>query len=60
MTGFIEPDASDRQTRIAEIRRQIAAGTYETPKKLELAVEILLDRFAAGEIPAPQPKPRPK
>ncbi|HAN99282.1 MAG TPA: hypothetical protein DCQ98_18465 [Planctomycetaceae bacterium] len=28
-----------RADRIAEIRSQIAAGTYETPEKLELALE---------------------
>jgi hypothetical protein len=33
---------ADRQARLAAIRQQIAAGTYETPDKLELAVERLL------------------
>jgi hypothetical protein len=27
---------------VAEIRHQIAAGTYETPEKLELALERML------------------
>lgn len=60
MTGFSEPDASERELRIAAIRRQIADGSYETPEKLELAVEILLDRLAAGENSAPPPKPKPR
>jgi hypothetical protein len=34
---------ADRSARIAEIRRQIAAGEYETPEKLEQAVERMLD-----------------
>ena len=34
---------SDRAARIAEIRRQIADGTYETDGKLDRAVHGLLD-----------------
>ena len=38
--------ASDiRYDRVASIRAEIAAGTYETPEKLELALERLLDQF---------------
>jgi hypothetical protein len=33
----------DRQARIAEIRREIAAGTYETPARLEAAVDLFLE-----------------
>jgi hypothetical protein len=45
------PVATDsaRQRRIAEIRRQIAAGTYETPEKLEAAVESLLASLAGAD-----------
>jgi len=35
-----------RQDRVAAIRAQIAAGTYETPEKLDLAMERLLDEIA--------------
>jgi negative regulator of flagellin synthesis FlgM len=35
-----------RIDRVAEIRRQIADGVYETPDKLDAAVERLLDQFA--------------
>lgn len=31
----------ERQTRIITIRREIAAGTYETPERLEAAIEAL-------------------
>ena len=35
-----------RIDRVAEIRRQIAEGTYETSQRLDAAVERLLDQFA--------------
>ena len=31
-----------RQDRVNQIRQQIAAGTYETPEKIEIAMERLL------------------
>jgi negative regulator of flagellin synthesis FlgM len=34
-----------RHERVDEIRRQLAAGTYETPEKLELALDRLLDEL---------------
>jgi len=34
-----------RQDRVAAIRAQIAEGTYETPERLEIAVERLLDEI---------------
>lgn len=39
---FQQPDP-ERARRLAEIRRQIRAGSYETPERLERAVEALLD-----------------
>jgi len=65
MAGLPDLDASDRQSRIAEIRSQIAAGAYETPEKLEQAIEGFLDRLASGGRPVksnpnPDPKPKPK
>ncbi len=39
MTGTLE--------RIAQIRRQIAAGTYETTEKLSLALDVFLKHKAA-------------
>lgn len=35
-----------RSERVAEIRTQIADGTYETPEKLEAAVSRMFDEFA--------------
>jgi negative regulator of flagellin synthesis FlgM len=35
-----------RIERVAEIRRQIASGSYETPEKLDAALDRLLDQFA--------------
>lgn len=35
-----------RHERVEEIRRQIAAGTYETPEKLELALDRLMDELS--------------
>jgi negative regulator of flagellin synthesis FlgM len=34
-----------RHERVAEVRRQIAEGIYETPAKLELALDRLLDEL---------------
>jgi len=35
-----------RSDRVAELRAQIAAGTYETSEKLEIAVGRLLDEIS--------------
>lgn len=35
-----------RADRVASIRAQIEAGTYETPEKLDLALSRLLDEIA--------------
>ena len=53
-------DSSDRQARLAAIRREIAAGSYETPEKLDRAVDALLDRLNSAELPPLAPKPKPK
>lgn len=34
-----------RHEKVAEIRRQIADGAYETPEKLDMALDRLLDEF---------------
>ncbi len=34
-----------RHERVEEIRRQIVSGSYETPEKLELALDRLLDEM---------------
>lgn len=35
-----------RHERVAHIRAQIANGQYETPEKIDAAVERMLDEFA--------------
>jgi hypothetical protein len=34
-----------RADLVARVRREIAAGTYETPEKLDVALERLLERL---------------
>ncbi len=38
-------NSAQRQARLAEIRRQIAEGTYETPERIAAAVEKMLERL---------------
>ena len=38
-------DGDVRSELVAQIRSEIAAGTYETPEKLDLALERLLDEI---------------
>ncbi|MCL6636166.1 MAG: 4Fe-4S dicluster domain-containing protein [Peptococcaceae bacterium] len=40
------PSAWLRHERVQAIRAEIAAGTYETPEKLEIAISRLLDELA--------------
>ena len=49
MTSDTELSTVERAVRVAEIRRQIADGTYETPEKLSAAVNALLDKLATTE-----------
>ncbi|QDT02651.1 hypothetical protein K227x_10290 [Rubripirellula lacrimiformis] len=35
-----------RIDRVAELRRQIADGSYETPEKMDAALDRMLDQFA--------------
>ena len=48
-------DTARRQDRLAQIRQQIADGTYETEEKLNRAVERLLLAIEAEPEPAPSP-----
>lgn len=36
---------SQRQVRLAEIQRQVRAGTYETRERLSAAIDALLEEF---------------
>jgi len=50
----------ERDSRLVEIRRAIAAGTYETTERLSAAVDALLaDLDGRGDF-ADEPRPRPK
>ena len=49
-TGNESTGALARRARIKDIRHQIAAGTYETPDKIEAAVKAFLDS-AEGQPP---------
>ena len=39
-----------RELRIAEIKQQIASGTYATTDKLEAAVEEIIDRYEKDQL----------
>lgn len=39
----LSPDSAIRADRVAQIRQAIAGGTYETPDKIELTVDRLLN-----------------
>ena len=45
-TSQVAGSGEIRIDRVAEIRRQIADGSYETPEKLDAALDRLLDQFA--------------
>ena len=49
--------AAEREAYLAEVRQQIAAGTYETHERLEAAVDALLDELTSEP---PRTAPRPK
>lgn len=58
MSRSPQHSTAERLARIAEIRRQIAVGTYETPEKLEAAIDAWLDSVfpsdaGSGETPPP-------
>jgi len=40
-----------RQARLERIKREIAAGTYDTPEKMEAALGAFLDRQATPASP---------
>lgn len=45
-SGAIAGGGDIRIDRVADIRRQIADGIYETPEKLDAALERMLDQYA--------------
>jgi len=61
-TMMNRPDdtCDQRQTRLLEIRQEIAADTYETPARLSAAVEALLDDLEGRGEFSGRPCRRPK
>ena len=45
--GEIDLQGEFRAQRIAQIQQQIADGTYETPEKLDMAVDRMLESLLA-------------
>jgi negative regulator of flagellin synthesis FlgM len=45
MLDRLQCDPRVRAERLAEIRAAVVAGTYETPEKMALAIERLLDEL---------------
>ena len=48
MLDGIERLPEIRHERVEEIRRQIASGVYETPEKLDIALDRMLDELSTG------------
>jgi len=46
----IQPEQQNRLARIAELKRRIAEGVYETPEKLEAALDAFLEDDRRGEV----------
>jgi hypothetical protein len=49
--GLVVVDTSEaiaRRAKVAQIKQQISAGTYETPDKLAVALYGFLDDYQAG------------
>ena len=43
---MISQNGDIRADRVADLRSQIATGQYETPEKIDAAVDRMLDEFA--------------
>ena len=60
-------DASEstrREAKIADLKRQIERRTYETPEKMEAALDAFLDDYVRGAVQPGEDRPpqpsRPK
>jgi hypothetical protein len=50
LTEGTETEVGGIRTALVErVRREIAAGTYDTPEKFEMALDRLLDRLGGSE-----------
>ncbi len=45
LDAAVDDDRPIRWELVARVRREIAAGTYATPEKLQIAMERMLDRL---------------
>lgn len=52
-------DPSQRTEKIARLKRRIAAGSYETPEKVEAAVEAILEAHRRGTLRPGADRPTP-
>ncbi len=53
-------EAAAREAKIADLKRQIAAGGYETPEKIEAALDAFLDDYERGQVrPGEDREPKP-
>ncbi|WP_231612019.1 flagellar biosynthesis anti-sigma factor FlgM [Novipirellula galeiformis] len=46
LEGAIAGGGEIRVDRVADLRRQIASGNYDTPEKLDAALDRMLDQLA--------------
>ncbi|TWT82967.1 Anti-sigma-28 factor, FlgM [Planctomycetes bacterium CA13] len=46
LEGAVAGGGEIRIDKVADIRRQIADGSYDTPEKLDAALDRMLDQFA--------------
>ncbi|MBI4578533.1 MAG: flagellar biosynthesis anti-sigma factor FlgM [Planctomycetes bacterium] len=52
LLSSLGPDSGIRAEKVAEIRRAIAEGTYETDERLEVTVDRLLNVLRSTNVPA--------
>ncbi len=50
-------ESAERAAKIADLKREIAAGTYETPQRLEAAIDAFLDEDAQGLVRPGEDRP---
>jgi hypothetical protein len=56
MSRFTQETAEERAARLAEIRRQVDADAYETPERLNAAVDSLAEDLSRRASSKRRPK----